>query len=143
VLARLAARLEGTRAGRRLSGRIAVDPAWSARLVAIAAKVSRSVPADAHVAAVAKWDPTLLRLAGRRGRNFPDRRLLPDGYPRDGAAAVAHLEALRARGVTHLVVPCASFWWLEHYRELAAHLARRAAASWRDEDVAVFDLRSP
>lgn len=140
VLARLAEQFDHTRAGRRLRERLAVDPSWYARLEAIAATVARVVPAGAEVAAVTKWDPTLLRLAGRRGRNFPDRRLLPQGYPPDGATAVAHLEALRADGVTHLVLPCASFWWLEHYGELRAHLARTARTAWRDADVLVFDL---
>jgi len=140
VLARLAERLGGTRAGRKLSDRIAVDPDWSAQLETIAATVGRVVPAGAHVAAVTKWDPTLLALAGRRGRNFPDRALLPDGYPPDGATAVAHLEALRGDGVTHLVLPSASFWWLEHYRELDLHLAHTAGTAWRDEQVAIFDL---
>jgi hypothetical protein len=140
ALARLAERFDGTRAGRRLRERLAVDPYWYARLEAIAATVERVVPAGAEVAAVTKWDPTLLALAGRRGRNFPDRRLLPEGYPPDGATAVAHLEALRADGVTHLVLPCASFWWLEHYGELRAHLARTARTAWSDADVVVFDL---
>ena len=50
-----------------------------------------------------KWDPTLLRLSRRHGVQFPDRRQMPDGYPRTGAEVVAHLELLRRRGVTHLV----------------------------------------
>jgi hypothetical protein len=100
--------------------------------------VRRVVPAGAEVAAVTKWDPTLLRLAARRGRNFPDRQ----AYPPDGRTAVAHLDALRGDGVTHLVLPCASFWWLEHYGELRAHLARTARAAWRDDDVAIFELRA-
>jgi hypothetical protein len=74
--------------------------------------------------------------SGRAGCNYPDRALLPDGYPRDGTAAVAHLEALRvACGVTHVVVPAVSDWWLEHYPELAARLGRPL---WQDADCRIF-----
>ena len=81
-----------------------------------------------------KWDPTLLHLSGRRGRPVPRSAPLPDGYPRDVAAAVAHLERLRGEGLSHLVVPSASLWWLDHYdgrrrRVVAepAHARRRTA----------------
>jgi hypothetical protein len=96
------------------------------------------VPADACVGAVTKWDPTLLALSGRRGRNFPDRAALPDGYPRDGASAVAHLDAPRRDGLSHLAFTSASLWWLTHYPELAGRLGEPLH---RDADLAVFELR--
>ncbi|MDX6689190.1 MAG: hypothetical protein QOG15_647 [Solirubrobacteraceae bacterium] len=138
MLARLAEPLQGTRAGARLRASAAADPAWEATLARAAATLRRVVPAHACIGAVTKWDPTLLALSGRRGRNFPDRRGLPDGYPRDGAAAVAHLEAQRRDGLSHLAFPHASLWWLEHYPELAARLG---PPLHRDADVAVYDLR--
>jgi hypothetical protein len=83
--------------------------------------------------------PTLLVHSGRAGTNFPDRVLLPDGYPRDGAAAVEHLEALRRRnGLTHVVVPAVSAWWLEHYGELASAWGRRPS---RTRDCRIFSLQ--
>jgi hypothetical protein len=103
--------------------------------------VDRVVPDDGCVGAVAKWDPALLTLSGRRGRNFPDRRTLPDGYPADSAAAVAHLEEQRRDGLSHLVVPSPSRWWLEHYDGLAAHLDARHRRVHDDGDCLVFDLR--
>jgi hypothetical protein len=141
MLGRLAKVLEGTRYGERLSAAAATDPEWEAVLIRAACAVRRLVPAHASVGAVTKWDPTLLALSGRHGHNFPDRRRLPDGYPVDGPAAVAHLEEMRGDGLTHLVLPSASFWWLEYYPALAAHLDERARRLWSDQDCMIYDLR--
>lgn len=138
AFAQLADLLEGTRFGAKLRRAAARDQAWDAQLARAGAAAARATPPGAVLAVIAKWDPALLDRSGRAGCNFPDRRLLPDGYPRDGAAAVAHLEALRAvRGVTHVVVPAVSDWWLDHYRELALALG---APLLRNEDVAIFAL---
>jgi hypothetical protein len=140
ALARLDGDLGGTRFGRRVRRAAASDPAWDAELSAAARAVARVTPQDAVVAAIAKWDPALLAGCGRAGCNYPDRELLPDGYPEDGRAAAAHLGELRARrGVTHLVVPATNGWWLEHYPELA--LAAGDAVH-RDGACAIFDLRA-
>lgn len=138
MLAQLAPRLADTRTGERLRAAAASDQAWEARLARAAATLRRVVPPHACVGTVTKWDPTLLTLSGRRGRNFPDRCTLPDGYPRDGTAAVAHLDAQHRDGLSHLAFTSASLWWLEHYDELAAHLGEPLH---RDADIAVFELR--
>jgi hypothetical protein len=141
ALRRLAGRLEGTRFGARVRRLAATDRAWDAALVRAGRAVARATPPGAVVAAIAKWDPALLATAGRAGCNYPDRALLPDGYPRDGVEAVAHLEALRrTRGVTHLAVPPVSAWWLEHYPELAERLGRIRA---HDEGCAIYELGGP
>jgi glycosyltransferase involved in cell wall biosynthesis len=140
LLGRLADRLEGTRYGARLRRAAANDPAWDATLARISETLRRVVPPAALVGSVTKWDPTLLRLSRRRGRQFPDRRALPDGYPRDSATAIAHLESLRREGLSHLVFPSASFWWLEHYAGFARHLGDRYVLLWRDDDCVVYDL---
>jgi hypothetical protein len=138
ALRRLAGRLEGTRFGARVHRLAAIDPAWDDALAQAGRAVARATPADAVVAAIAKWDPALLAAAGRTGCNYPDRELLPHGYPRDGAEAVAHLAALqRTRGVTHLAVPSVCAWWLEHYPELSDALARVRSD---DEGCAVYEL---
>ena len=141
LLGALAGHLEGTRFGARLRRAARTDPAWQSALERMARVVASVTPSDAVLGAVAKWDPTLLTLSGRQGRNYPDRALLPDGYPRDDAQAIAHLEDLRAGGVSHLVLPSASFWWLEYYRDLARHLEHRHRLAWRDEDCVIYDLR--
>jgi hypothetical protein len=141
LVAQLAAELEGTRYGAHLAA-CKADPAWEAALARIAATVRAVTPPDAVVGTVTKWDPTLLRLSGRRGRNFPDRGTLPDGYPPDSDAAVAHLEQQRADGLSHLVLPSASFWWLHHYAGLAARLRAAGPPVHADDECVVFDLRA-
>lgn len=141
MLGRLADRLEGTRYGVKVRAKAASDPQWESALGRIAQVAREVLPAEASVATIAKWDPTLLRLIGRDGRNFPDRRLMPGGYPRDGMAAVEHLEQLRGEGVSHLVVPSAYFWWLDHYTQLANHLEDRYRREADGADCVVFDLR--
>lgn len=143
MLGLLADRLEGTRFGIKVRASAASDPEWESALERIAQVARQVLPPEASVAAIAKWDPTLLRLIGREGRNFPDRRLMPGGYPRDGAAAVEHLEQLRREGVSHLVVPGAYSWWLDHYSQLAEHLDDRYHLEADSADCVVFDLRRP
>jgi hypothetical protein len=138
ALGQLAPVLDGTRFGARIRRAADGDPAWEAQLERAGRAARAATPPDAVLAVIAKWDPTLIRHAGRAGCNYPDRALLPDGYPGDGAAAVAHLEALRAaRGVTHFVVPAACDWWLTAYPQLAA---RVGAPVLRDGDCSVYAL---
>ncbi|HEU4703716.1 MAG TPA: glycosyltransferase [Conexibacter sp.] len=132
LLDRLAGALVGTRYGGLLADRAAPDPDWEATLRRIARTVQTVTPEDAVLGTVTKWDPTLLRLSGRRGRNFP-----AEVYPPDGAAAVAHLDEQRAQGLSHLVVPNASMWWLDHYDGLAERLAAPLHA---DADCLIFEL---
>ena len=141
MVGRLADRLEGTRYGDRLRLKAATDPQWESALRRIADAARKVLPPEASVAVIAKWDPTLLRLIGREGRNFPDRRLMPGGYPRDGAAAVEHLEQLRREGISHLVVPHAHSWWLDHYTEFARHLEQRYRRQPCGMDGVVVDLQ--
>jgi glycosyltransferase involved in cell wall biosynthesis len=137
MLGRLAERLRGTRFGRSIQRQARSDPTWEEAIGRMAAAVRRVTPRHAFVGTVTKWDPTLLHLSAREGIQFPDRRSLPDGYPRDSRAAVAHLERLRGEGMSHLVVPRASMWWLDHYDGLAERLPEPAHA---DDDCLIFDL---
>lgn len=137
LLDRLAGALVGTRYGDALADRAAPDADWEALLVRVARTVRAVTPPDAVLGTVTKWDPTLLALSGRRGRNFPDGA----GYPPDDAVAVAHLEQQRAAGLSHLVVPSASFWWLDHYAGLAERLHAAGPPVHADDECVVFDLR--
>lgn len=134
LLDRLAGTLAGTRYGDALAARATPDPDWEATLRRIARTVQAVTPGDALLGTVTKWDPTLLHLAGRRGRNFP-----AGAYPPDDASALAELEEHRAAGVSHLVVPSASFWWLDHYAALAERLRAPVHA---DADCLIFDLEA-
>jgi len=140
ALARLGGELEDSRAGAALRRASEVSAAWEAALHEMARTVRRIVPPDAALAVVDKWDPTLLHLSRRRGWHFPDRRLLPDGYPPDSATAVRHLEAMRRRGAEYLVVPSTAFWWLEHYPGLTEYLHERGAIAGADRHCAIFRL---
>lgn len=140
IVTRLGPQLEGTRHGGRVRAAAAVDPEWEATLARIARVVRRVVPPDARVASVAKWDPTLLRLSRRSGQNFPDLRQVPEGHPRESTTVIEHLEAVRREGISHLVFPSASFWWLDHYTAFERHLDRYTS-TWRDADCRIYDVR--
>ena len=138
---KLGERLGDSRVGQRLRARAAEDPLYERTVIRAARQVRRLTARDAQVATVTKWDPTLLRLSRRHGVQFPDRRQMPDGYPRSGPEVVAHLELLRRRGVTHLVFLQSTLWWLDHYPALAEHLHRRHRLLHTDPDCSVWQLR--
>lgn len=101
-----------------------------------------ALPSQAAVIVASRGDTELLRFPDHRGWHFPQ---MPDGvyaghYPADGAEAVAQLERLRAKGGQYFLVPKPSMWWLEHYRELDAHLAGRYREVAREDACVVFAL---
>jgi hypothetical protein len=107
--------------------------------------LAQILPADAVVAVISKGDPELLNLQGRRVWHFPQT---PSGeyagrHPRDSAAAIAHLEELRAKGLEYLVIPAPYYWWLEFYAELAQHLQTHYKLVEQNEDWRLYDLRPP
>jgi hypothetical protein len=140
TLRRLAAALAGSRFGTALACTLTPDPQWDTALREIARTLRAVVPAAAEVAALDKWDPTLLHLAGRRGCHFPDRRWLADGYPADDEEAWRHLDQLRRRGVSYVVIPSSAFWWLEHYPAFARRLETEGHPAWRDERCLIYEL---
>ena len=89
--------------------------------------IHRRTPPGAVVVVVSKGDPDLVSLVGRRGWHFlQDSNGEYAGYhPRDSAAAIEQLEALRSRGADFLVIPASSNWWLQHYAEFGNHLRLR------------------
>jgi GT2 family glycosyltransferase len=106
--------------------------------------VGEVLPSGAIVLVVSKGDPDLLQLEGRVAWHFPQTAAGSySGYkPADSTAAIANLEALRARGATHVLFPATAFWWLDHYRAFAQHLLRRYREIVRVEDTCViFALR--
>lgn len=98
--------------------------------------VRQTVPVGAVVAVVSKGDPELLQLDGRRGSHFPqDAKGEYAGFhPADSAAAITHLEELRALGAEYLLIPQTALWWLDHYREFRQHLESRYAFVVRQPD---------
>lgn len=140
LLGQLSAQMVGSRYGARIQRIAVVDSEWNIVLHRIARTISRLVPKDAHVICVDKYDPTLLHVSQRKGWHFPDRRLLPGGYPKDSRTAVEHLEQLKMRGASYILFPSAAFWWLEYYGNFAKHLDGCYERIWRDEDCMIYHL---
>jgi len=90
--------------------------------------VDRHVPKQGIVAVISKGDDDLLRYRDRQGWHFPcdERGTYSGWYPACDLAAIAHLETLRARGATHLLVPETYAWWLTTYPDFRRHLDRHA-----------------
>jgi glycosyltransferase involved in cell wall biosynthesis len=104
----------------------------------VRAQVRSSVPEGGRVLVVSRGDEGLLRLGRRDGGHFPQSPtgLYAGHYPADGAAAVAHLEELRAAGAQYLAIPAEASWWLEHYPELRELLEREGELLAGDPEVA-------
>jgi len=105
-------------------------------------EVVAELPADSAVIVASRGDEEILRFPGRRGLHFPQTSegVYAGCYPADGAEVVAQLERLRAQGARWFLLPRTSLWWLDHYRELRAHLSARYREVVRDEACVVFSL---
>lgn len=106
--------------------------------------VRTALPPDSIVIVVSRGDEELLKLDGRRAWHFPrtEDGVYAGYYPADSAKAIAHLEALRAKGGDFLLFPRTTFWWLEHYAEFKQHLERQYRVIVHQEDTCViFALR--
>jgi hypothetical protein len=106
--------------------------------------VRDTLPADATVLIVSKGDDQLMNLEGRRAWHFPQTEGgVYAGYnPADSAAAVEHLEQLRAKGADFILFPHTARWWLDHYEDFRKHLEGRYQKVLDKEDVGVlFALR--
>jgi GT2 family glycosyltransferase len=97
----------------------------------VRAAVVERVPGEATVLVVSRGDRELVDLGDVDAGHFPqdsEGRYLGH-HPSDGEDALARLEELRERGAGYLVLPATSYWWLDHYEELATHLRDRCAAT--------------
>jgi hypothetical protein len=102
--------------------------------------VASTLPANATIAVVSKGDPELVHFEGRRGLHFPQQH---DGkyagfHPPDSAAAMEQLSRVQAKGAEFLLFPATAFWWLDHYKEFAAHLGSRGRVLVREEESCVI-----
>jgi GT2 family glycosyltransferase len=118
------------------------DPTYSRCVRQVREAVRKALPPDATVIVVSKGDEEILDLYGREAWHFPQDQ---DGeyrwyYPPDGAAPIAHLEALRVRGGQYLLFPEPAFWWLKRYPKFTEHLRRRYEVAHEDESCVIFEL---
>jgi hypothetical protein len=106
--------------------------------------VRTTLPSSAIVAVISKGDSRLLELGGRQAWHFPRR---DDGayagyYPADSAAAITHLEGVRAAGADFLLIPATAQWWLDYYGGFRQHLEGRYRSLVRQDGVCrIFALR--
>jgi hypothetical protein len=98
---------------------------------------------DEPVIVASRGDDELLRFAGREGWHFPQTSegVYAGHHPVDSAEAIKSLELLRSRGAAYFLLPQTSFWWLDHYRELQAHLTHHYREIVRDDACRIFELR--
>jgi len=58
--------------------------------------------------------------------------------------AAANAIAFKKYGARFLVLPSTAFWWLDHYKDFAAHLAQNHRLVARQENVAfIYELLEP
>jgi GT2 family glycosyltransferase len=130
--------LHGLQTGRRASPPAeGKDHAYRQTVDRLRESVHAHVPQDATVLVASRGDEELVKLYGRRAWHFP--RLLDGTYlghhPANSEAAIVHLEAMRALGASHFVLPEANRWWLDHYTDLGRHLETRCRLVFRNDDV--------
>jgi hypothetical protein len=97
------------------------------------------------VLVISRGDDLLLELAGVEGWHFMRSAggRYAGHHPRDDVEAIEHLEDLRGRGATHLVLPAPALWWLDHYRAFGRHLDDRYRRVASDRQTAIiYDLRA-
>ncbi|MEK6250794.1 MAG: sulfotransferase [Actinomycetota bacterium] len=102
------------------------------------------IPKGSTVLVASKGDDELLELDGRRAMHFP---VAVDGgylgwHPVGDTAVIAQLEALRASGADHLLLPATTMWWLDHYNGLRRHMEDRYEELHRDERCVIYGLRT-
>ena len=140
LLERLYTPLAETRFGQRIQKIAQSNPAWEETLREIAKIIREQTPAQARIVIVDKYDPTLFHLSCRKGWHFPDRQLLPGGYPRYSGMAIQHLEQLRERGASYIIFPNAAFWWLDYYQEFRRYIEDNHVSVWHDQQCVIYRL---
>jgi len=102
--------------------------------------VAASLPAGARVIVVSKGDDLLVNFTDRHGWHFPQAEggEYAGCYPADSGKAIAHLEALHARGGDFFLLPATALWWLEHYPGLKAHLEQNYRLAVREDDTCLI-----
>jgi len=107
--------------------------------------VSATVPADTKLLVISKGDEDLVRFTDRVAWHFPRNGAngYAGHYPADSAAAIRHLELLRAEGARFLVLPQTAFWWLNHYAELRKYLEAAGQPVCSNDDCLIYQLPEP
>jgi hypothetical protein len=118
-----------------------MDPEAYEQLVHRIREVVRAaVPPASTIVVVSRGDYRLVNFDGFTCWHFPQNEEgVYGGYhPASGQIAVAHLEALRARGGRYLLLPSTAFWWLDFYPEFREHLQTHSRLVMRQEDTCIL-----
>ena len=62
------------------------------------------------------------------------------GAPADDETAILELQRLRSAAANYMVFAWPSFWWLDHYQELARYLDSHHKCLLKNNRVIIFDL---
>ncbi len=102
-------------------------PSYAKVVQVVKELVHITVPAASRVLVVSRGDDELVEFPDRDAWHFPRavNGKFAGCYPANSYEAIAHLEQLRSQGAQYLLVPSTSFWWLEFYSDLTAHLQRK------------------
>jgi GT2 family glycosyltransferase len=113
------------------------SPAREQLIARVAGLVRDRVPHEATLLVVSKGDDALLDLGACRTLHFPqdEHGAYAGFHPADAYTAIQELERERGRGASHLLIPRASLWWLDHYAELCRHLEQTGRLLHRDDEV--------
>lgn len=118
-------------------------PSAYRRLVGrVRAAIVATTPPGSAVAVVSRGDEDLIDLDERTGIHFPSD---PSGtwlgyHPAGSGEASSYLDDAIRRGVTHLVFPSTSIWWLDQYCSFAARLRTEYRQLASAHSCIVFEL---
>jgi hypothetical protein len=136
---------EAERLSRKLLQGVSLDRQYDNLVDCTRDLACASLPGNATVIVVSKGDDRLLELGGPKAWHFPQSEMgdYAGHHPADSAEAIAHLEALRAKGGDYLLFPSTAFWWLEYYHDFRQHLDTRYRRVWADDHCIIFELSHP
>jgi hypothetical protein len=111
--------------------------AYQALVRQIREAVNTRLPQDATVIVVSKGDEELLQLNRRRAWHYPqiESGQYAGCHPADSGAAIAGLDALRARGADYFLLPEPAFWWLDFYADFREHLESHFPVVFHRDDL--------
>jgi GT2 family glycosyltransferase len=121
------------------------DPQYAAMVARVRAAIDEVVPDGCLALVVSHGDEQMVPPTDRRVRHFPstDGGEYRGHHPADDADAIEQLEALRANGATHLVIPASSGWWLTYYQGFAHHLTHHYQPLIHEPETAVIFAIEP
>jgi SAM-dependent methyltransferase len=114
--------------------------AWKCRVSEALLELIRHTPADACILLVDEYRFGELPKTECKLRPFTVRDGLDHGLPKDSQTACQQLQAQMDCGATHIAFAWPSFWWLEHYGDLATYLRERCREIMHSDNWIVFSL---